>query len=347
MESGCKYMVATQCLTYNHKQYIADTLNGFVIQETSFPVIFIIVDDASTDGEADFLKKWACENLEVKKSEEDSFWEKKPYGLLCESQLNRNSHITFVILLLTENHYQNGKSRRKFEYISQWMEASNYKALCEGDDYWTDPLKLQKQVDFLEQNLEYGLVHSFFDYVNPKSEIISPPEESLYKDMSDRIKNGFIWHFQLTEPNFILTCTVLYRSMLVTGEKTILDYGVYAMLARQQKVFCIREKMSCYRINPNGMMRSQRNNVVKKVAEARLRNLYYYAKHLYPVNDFYYNDKDVYKHIAQASLMCIRGYKNIETPEKRKMILCVLFGIKTNYIYILPELVKLIVKKIW
>lgn len=337
-------MVATRCFTYNHASYIEDTLKGFAKQKVSFPAVFIIVDDASTDGEQDVLRRWAAEN--IGRSDNVCLWDEKPYGFLAEAPLKRNPNSLFVILLLKENHYQTGRSLKRLDYISEWYDCSKYHALCEGDDYWTDPLKLQKQVEFLEQNLDYGLVHSLFEYVNTKSEIIPPPDNKLYKDMSNRIRDGYIWHYQLTELNFILTCTVLYRSELLTGEKILLDYGRYAMLARQQKVYCHREKMACYRINPNSMMRTQINVVDKKVAEARLRNVYYYATKRYPINEFYYKNKEVKRTITRATLMCLRGAKYIDVPEKWRMFLTILFGIPSNFRFFVPELFDVIKRKI-
>ena len=58
-----KYKVATQCMTYNQRPYIEDTLKGFVMQQTTFPVVYVVVDDASTDGEQELLFNWAHKNL--------------------------------------------------------------------------------------------------------------------------------------------------------------------------------------------------------------------------------------------------------------------------------------------
>lgn len=150
MEEKFKYVVATRCFTYNHAAYIEDTLRGFAMQETSFPVVYIIVDDASTDGEQNVLRKWSEENLLV---EGDSkLWQTTPYGQLAVSALKGKPNSLFVILLLSENHYQAGIGAKKFDYISQWRDNVSYEAICEGDDYWIDPIKLQKQVDYMQSH---------------------------------------------------------------------------------------------------------------------------------------------------------------------------------------------------
>ena len=159
-----KIMVATRCFTYNHAPYIEDALRGFAMQETSFPVVYIIVDDASVDGEQDVLKKWAGENLVCPEGTE--LWQETPYGQLAVATLRGKSKSTFVILLLAKNHCSTGNSSLKFEYIAEWYDNAKYKALCEGDDYWIDSKKLQMQIDFLEKHPEYVMCHTDFDLSN-------------------------------------------------------------------------------------------------------------------------------------------------------------------------------------
>lgn len=149
-----KYTVAVRCFTYNHAHYIEDTLRGFAMQETDFPVVNIIVDDASTDGEQDVIKKWVAENLDVTSGE---VWREMPYGLLMEAPLRRNRNSTFVILLLSENHYQTGRGKMRLDYIEKWYGNAKYHSLCEGDDYWIHPMKLQRQVKFMESHSDYSM----------------------------------------------------------------------------------------------------------------------------------------------------------------------------------------------
>lgn len=162
MEKQYTYTVATVCWTYNQAKYIEDTLSGFTIQQTNFPVVYIIIDDASTDGERDVLKRWAQQNLNFENEEESC--QQTYYGELLYGRHKGSANALYAILLLAENHYQKGKG--KSEYIAEWFENSEYIAICEGDDYWIDPIKLQKQVDFLNNNKEYGLVHSNYMIIN-------------------------------------------------------------------------------------------------------------------------------------------------------------------------------------
>ena len=113
-----KPLVSVVCTTYNHEKYILDALKGIAIQETSFPFEVIIHDDASTDGTQrlirDFLKT-----------------------------IDINAKIVFQ----ETNIYSQGGSY--IGYVEPLIEGK-YVAVCEGDDYWTDPTKLQRQYDYME-----------------------------------------------------------------------------------------------------------------------------------------------------------------------------------------------------
>lgn len=119
-----KPLVAIHCLVYNHEPYLRDCFEGFVMQQTNFPFVAIVHDDCSTDGSAAIIREYE---------------EKYP-------------HI-FKPIYETENQYskRDGSLER---IMNEAIDATGarYVAMCEGDDYWIDPLKLQKQVDFMEAN---------------------------------------------------------------------------------------------------------------------------------------------------------------------------------------------------
>ena len=123
---GKEIMVTIRCITYNHELYIRQCLDGFVMQKTNFRFIAIVHDDASTDGNADIIKEYA-----------------KKYPDIIHP------------ILQTENQHSKGFKEAKEMLINLCLQ-SKYVAYCEGDDYWTDPLKLQKQFDFMEANPEYA-----------------------------------------------------------------------------------------------------------------------------------------------------------------------------------------------
>ena len=120
--------VIVWCLTYNQKDYIRDALNGFVMQQTTFPFEVVVHDDASTDGTTEIVMDYACRYPDIVKPmvEKENQWQK--------------GGLKHIISIMNEQH-------RRGKYI----------AFCEGDDYWTDPNKLQRQVDFLEKNPDYSM----------------------------------------------------------------------------------------------------------------------------------------------------------------------------------------------
>lgn len=123
-------MVSIWCLCYNHEEYIAQTLDSFLMQKTDFPFEIIISDDASTDGSADIIRSYA---------------EKYPDIIRP--------------MLLEKNVYSTGVNM--FAELFFDKTRGKYVAVCEGDDYWTDAEKLQRQVDFLESHPDYSLcVHN-------------------------------------------------------------------------------------------------------------------------------------------------------------------------------------------
>jgi glycosyltransferase involved in cell wall biosynthesis len=132
---GYKYKVAVVCKTYNHEKYIAEAIESFLIQKTDFDVQIIVHDDASTDSTAMIIREY-----------EQKFPDK------------------IFPIYQTENQYSqgvDGKDRVHEQVVSQ-IDAE-YVALCEGDDYWIDPLKLKIQTDFLDANSNYSAsAHSVY-----------------------------------------------------------------------------------------------------------------------------------------------------------------------------------------
>ncbi len=120
MNKTTEPLVSICCITYNHENYIRDAIEGFIMQKTDFPFEIIIHDDASTDATADIIRKYE---------------EKYPNIIKPIYQ--------------TENQYSKGAMGTLFTLKAA---RGKYIALCEGDDYWIDPLKLQKQISEMEKN---------------------------------------------------------------------------------------------------------------------------------------------------------------------------------------------------
>lgn len=173
-----KLIVSICCLTYNHANSIIDTIEGFLMQKTTYRFEILIHDDASTDNTPKIIREY-----------------EKKYPEL------------FICIYQQENQYSKG-IKPSPTYV--WPRAQGkYLAFCEGDDYWIDPYKLQKQIDFLESNPDYGMVHTDFQ--------IRSNEKVYNRTLGTKsINSGFIFNDLLTSDYHIATLTVVVRKNLVS-----------------------------------------------------------------------------------------------------------------------------------
>lgn len=146
-----EYKVLVYCATYNQSRYIEDALNGFAIQQTNFPFVCLVMDDASTDGEQEVIKAWMERECDMSRAETIDI----PTSVVIIVPHKTNASCTFAFYLLKQNLY--GTGDKKMNHVYPWRAKCEYEALCEGDDYWIEPLKLQKQVDFMDANPEYTM----------------------------------------------------------------------------------------------------------------------------------------------------------------------------------------------
>lgn len=152
-----KPTVSIWCVTYNHRKYIQDTIEGFFIQKTNFNFEIVIHDDASTDGTIDILMEY-----------------EKKYPELIR------------VIYETENQYSKFSNPPQFFFsVMQRELKGKYIAMCEGDDYWTDANKLQMQIDYMENHPDCMMTaHNaiiFNSITNERTKFISYREE---KDLS-------------------------------------------------------------------------------------------------------------------------------------------------------------------
>lgn len=215
-------MVSISCLTYNHALFIRSALDGFLKQRTSFSFEVLIHDDASTDGTDEIIREYV----------------KKYPG---------------VIKPLYEQENQWVKGRRGSMVFNIPRAKGKYIAYCDGDDCWTDPYKLQKQVDFLEANPEYGLVHTD----NSVSEVNSGRViESLKKHKGLTPPSGDVFNALLMD-NFISTLTVVAKTDLLVKARDLIekinedvpsrDICIWLVIAKHAKVFYLPDNTACYR----------------------------------------------------------------------------------------------------
>lgn len=150
------YKVCVVCNTYNHAAFIKDALNGFDKQKTDFPFLCVVVDDASTDGQVELICRYIERVGDIDNMHKE---ETDDYALIIVRHV-RNINCFFAVYYLKYNHY---RKKNKYPYFSKWINAAKFVALCEGDDYWTDPCKLQKQVNLLEANQDCVVCSAGFE----------------------------------------------------------------------------------------------------------------------------------------------------------------------------------------
>ncbi|MDR1154290.1 MAG: glycosyltransferase [Bacteroidales bacterium] len=215
-----KPLVSICCLTYNHGRFISRCLDGFLMQKTSFAFEALIHDDASTDNNADIIRAYEAKYPDIIKP-----------------------------VYQTENRYSRGLAISEF-FIYPRVQGK-YMALCEGDDYWTDPNKLQRQVDFLEANPQYcACAHqcmSIYDY-----------RDSDPKPFNTKIKDSFDLN-DLLDGCVFQTATIMFRTSLI-GELEKMpnevfsgDRGLFFLCTVHSPVKFFPEPMSVYRINRTGV----------------------------------------------------------------------------------------------
>ena len=145
------YIVCVKCPTYNQVSYIEDAMNGFCIQETTFPFVCMIIDDASTDGEPEVIRKYLQEHFDLEDKTIARDEETDDY-VLTFARHKTNQNCFFAVLYLKYNHYSIKKS--KASYMAELNNNAKYIAFCEGDDYWVASDKLQRQIQFMEKQTD-------------------------------------------------------------------------------------------------------------------------------------------------------------------------------------------------
>lgn len=250
MNENPTYKVCVYCSTFNQASYIKDTMDGFCMQQTNFPFVCLIMDDASTDGGPEVLEAYLNDHF-------DTEWTKETddYHLtVARHQENRNCY--FAVYLLKYNHYTIKK--RKLKYFREVADEIDYVAFCEGDDYWTDAHKLQKQADALDANSQATLVYTNFQTIDGEGNPISRP---FIKDFHGRSHSGDNLPTLLRHGNYIMVLTSMYRYKVLESEYRTncpvrMDFDTTMCAALMGDFIWLPEETACYRSLESGMVRS-------------------------------------------------------------------------------------------
>lgn len=287
------WMVCARCITFNHAPYIVDAMNGFAIQETTFPFVCCIVDDASTDGEQEVISNYLEEHFDLEDKKVVRYEETDDY-LITFARHKTNLNCFFAVIFLKYNHYSIKKP--KIPYIAEWFDKAKYIAICEGDDYWIDNNKLQKQVEVLEKDSSIGLCYTNASKYLQKENIITQN-----KDVDNKGSRDLIFC------NPIMTLTTLYRTCLYmdyirdinpsSHNWKMGDYPLWLYIGFENKLYYIDEITAVYRVLQESASHS--HDYKKKIDFAEsTRNIRLFFAEKYNmgidtinhINDIYYRE---------------------------------------------------------
>ena len=223
-------LVSISCITYNHLQYIRQCLDGFLMQKTNFAFEILIHDDCSTDGTSEVIKEYEAKYPEIIKP-----------------------------IYEEENQYQQGKSVGSAVW-NYPRAKGKYIALCEGDDYWIDPLKLQKQVDFMESHPDYSLCFHDYEQLWPDGNRIL-----ISKKVSHPL-NCSIRDAILSGGGYMATNSMLFRTQHIENYPLWAtigagDFPLMLILFHLGKVAHLNIVGSVYRVNSVGSWSERMNKI--------------------------------------------------------------------------------------
>ena len=249
------WKVCIRSCTYNHSLFIKDTLDGFVCQQTDFPYVAIIIDDASTDGEQQVLMNYLSDHFE-KCELSDEYDREDDEAVIHFARHKENKNCHFAIVLLKYNHYAQRLSKQHIFDI--WQKDSEYVALCEGDDYWIDSNKLQQQVNFLETNLAYSMCfhNAEFNY-----ETESRLRQIVVEDRDYTAAEVFnAW---IVPTASILAINAVFQNPI--EDKRVINGDIWYVLSATSlgRIRGMSNYMSVYRIHSKGQtIRRQKDNIL-------------------------------------------------------------------------------------
>lgn len=215
------------CETFNHVNHISECLSSIVAQKTNFKFEILVHDDASTDGTSKIIQEFQCRFPEII----------KPI-IQIENQYSKNISIWTNFQL----------SRAKGKYI----------CICEGDDYWTDIYKLQKQFDFLESNPEYGLVYTKVKYYNEETKTFTDIFGSKYNHKIDIYSyNNIPTLSVMIKKSIFLSFMSFYSNLAPSSAWKMMDYPLWIWTRENAEIHFIDEITGVYRILPESLSHSK------------------------------------------------------------------------------------------
>lgn len=218
---GNRIMVSIECNAYNHEDFIAEALDSMLMQKADFAFEILIHDDASTDRTADIIRSYEQKYPDIVKP-----------------------------IYQTENQYS---QNLPFEVYNSERGLGKYIAICEGDDYWTDPEKLQKQVDYMEAHPECSMCVHAAEKVSSETKkrvaSVRPSNKNKIFSVEEVIEGG---------GELFATNSIMYSREKIPGmpefylNATIGDYPVVILGALSGTFYYMDQNMAAYRVGVKG-----------------------------------------------------------------------------------------------
>lgn len=296
--------VSIYTMVFNHKAFLKQCLDGIIMQQTDFAFEALIHDDCSSDGSIEIIKEYA---------------EKYPNIIKP--------------IYETENQYSkyNGSITRKLKENTNGI----YVAYCEGDDYWTDPFKLQKQVDILDKVSSVTFVYSGFKTVDETGKELSRYDFEYYQRRS---YSGFIFPSLLTN-NFIMTVSVCMRkevlfSDYVTNWPYSLDYLNFLSASLMGKAYYLKEKTCSYR-----KVRTSATNIAGNVVRSNVIQLTKYFTEQYLDGNYKSDRLSIMMRIRTNCAIVSKGIDMYIKKQERNYLKNYLKKYPHLFLYVLPGLI--------
>ena len=267
MKNKENIMVSICCTTYNHAKYIKQALDGFVMQKTDFKYEILVYDDCSLDGNIEIIREY-----------------EKKYPEL------------FDVIIAEENYYSKGI---KVGNVNYRRAKGKYIAVCEGDDYWTDPYKLQKQYDYMEANDSCTICFHNARIIDMESDLDRIFVPYLHENKRFMKKNNEYNMGEVELLGFIPTASLFFRAKYIKEMPDFMEYAmpgdsaVKLFLTSQGYAYMFSDIMSVYRVNSiNSIMKSwaksQKDIDKKKIF---LDKVYRTIEDFNKYTDYKYNDE--------------------------------------------------------
>ena len=279
-------VVSVVMITYGHEKHIDQAIDGVLMQQTKFRVELIIANDHSPDNTDTIVRKYIDENPNKK-------------------------------LIKYFNHTRNlGMMPNVIFALNQ--SSGKYTAFCEGDDYWIDPLKLQKQVDFLEKNPDYGLVHADCNFFYENTGKWEYNANRCLIDLNKHYDKEVLFNKLINGTYKIRTATVLLRRDLLNKiepkefQFLMGDTPLWLMLSQITSFKYINEVFSVYRIRAESASRSvnKSKQLQFQLSMVEVR-IYYSLKYGFPLSE---SLTKKYNEALIKYLLYVPGYRYIYPP---------------------------------